>query len=117
MVSKPGLQTEMVEHAFSLPVGELADPFETAEGIHILFVVNQKERLDRPFKQMRASVVRLLKQERYKELTETYIEDAKKGLDISIDDKKLEALELRPRTPRGPGGRATQAPGGDGHAH
>jgi parvulin-like peptidyl-prolyl isomerase len=114
---KPGLQPEMVEHAFTLPVGELAEPFETEDGIHILYVVNHKERVERPFAQMRASVVRLLKQERYKTLTEAYIEEAKKGIEIAIDEKKLEALELRPRTPRGPGGRAIQAPGGDNHGH
>ncbi len=114
---KPGLQPEVVEHAFTLPVGELAEPYVTEDGVHLLLVTNKKDRVERPFKQMRASVVRLLKQERYKSLTDSYIDDAKKGVKVEVDEEKLQSLELRPRTPRGPGGRSIRAPGGDGHGH
>ncbi len=92
----------------------------------ILYVVNKRERVERSFGQMKGSVLRMVKQDRYKSLTENYISAAKEKLKIEIGDKKVVAIDLtRPGRPSPPadggssGGAAPMksAPGDHGHDH
>jgi len=112
---KPGIDDEVVKAAFEMKVDEIGAPFKTADGYHILYVVNRRERVERSFDQMRGSVLRMVKQDRYKELTESYIDKAKKGYEVKLQDAKIDSVDLsrsgRMAAPTIPPG--VKAPGGE----
>ncbi|MEZ4321926.1 MAG: peptidylprolyl isomerase [Myxococcota bacterium] len=91
---KPGIDDEVVSKAFEMKVDEISKPFKSGDGYHILWVVNRRDRVERSFDQMKGSVVRMVKQERYKKLTDDYIDAAKKRYAIEIDQAKVGTIEL-----------------------
>ncbi len=91
---KPGIEKEIVEAAFKLEVGEISQPFEAAGGVNLVTVASKRDRVERTFEQMKGSVLRKLKNERYKELTDAYVESVQKKFEVVIDDKALAAIDL-----------------------
>lgn len=86
---KPGLPPEVLTKAFSLEVGQVSEPFLAGGSYNVIMVANKRERLERTFEQMRGSVLRRLKNDRYEELTTTFIDKLKEGRSIEIDDAAL----------------------------
>jgi peptidyl-prolyl cis-trans isomerase C len=112
---KPGVDPEVVEKAFTMKVEELLPPMKSGDAWQILYVTNRRERVERSFQQMRGSVLRMVKQERFKALTDTYIADARGRYDIKVDEGKVSSVDLARVS-----GRPELAPGlpdGDDHAH
>ena len=91
---KPGIEPDVVARAFELEVGDVSEPFEAADGVNLVAVVSRRERVERTFEQMKGSVLRKLKNERYRELEQSYISSIEGKFQIEIDDAKLGAVDL-----------------------
>ncbi|NCG20954.1 MAG: hypothetical protein GWP91_18245 [Rhodobacterales bacterium] len=91
---KPGIEPDVIGKAFELDVGEISQPFEAAGGINIVAVASRRDRQERTFEQMKGSVLRKLKNERYKELTDGYISGVKDRYPITVDQEAIDGLDL-----------------------
>jgi parvulin-like peptidyl-prolyl isomerase len=91
---KPGIDPAVVEKAFTMNVKDLTAPFEAGGGYNILLVASKRERVERTFDQMKGSVLRKLKSERYKDLTDEYIANTKASYDIAVKEEVLENLKV-----------------------
>lgn len=101
---KPGLDPEIVNKAFEIPVDTISDVFKTSEGYNIIQVSNKRERVERTFQQMKGSVLRKVKNDKLKELYDKYVADLKATAKIDIKTDKIAALEIKSvRRPLGPG--------------
>ncbi len=92
---KPGLDQEIVDKAFEMNVETLAKPFKTKSGWNIIYVPAKREAKDRSFTQMKGSVLRKIKNDRVKEMYDTYTNGLRQGVEISIDDAKLQSVEIK----------------------
>lgn len=112
---KPGLDQAVVDKAFELNVEQLSSPFKSEEGYNIIFVANKRERVDRTFQQMKGSVLRKVKNERLKELYDTYVANLKAGATIEVDAAKVSAIKVDrgASAAGGPKLRGPGAPSGD----
>ena len=91
---KPGIDKAVIDKAFELSVGKVSEPFEAAGGWNILMVANKRERVVRSFEQMKGSVLRKLKNDRYKALTDEYIESIKSGYAVAIEEEALNGYDV-----------------------
>ncbi len=91
---KPGVQPEVIERAFDMEIGSVAPPFEAGGAHHILMLVNRRDRVERTYEQMRGSVLRMMKQRRFEELREAYIDALRKEKDVKIDAERAAAVDL-----------------------
>ena len=91
---KPGIEPDVINKAFDLDVGELSQPFEAAGGVNIVAVASRRDRQERTFEQMKGSVLRKLKNERYKELTDGYITGVKERYPITVHQETIDGLDL-----------------------
>jgi len=101
---KPGLDSAVVEKAFSLGVGDLSDVFKTDEGYNIVLNANKRDKVERTFQQMKGSVLRKIKNEKLKSLYDSYVADLRTGAKVAKEDAKLAEIEVEPaRAPKHPG--------------
>lgn len=101
---KPGLDPEIVNKAFEIPVDSVSPVFKTSEGYNIIQVSNKRERVERTFAQMKGSVLRKVKNDKLKELYDKYVADLKTNAKIDVKTDKLNALEIKStHRPMGPG--------------
>ena len=96
---KPGLDQEIVDKAFGMNVETLSKPFKTNSGWNVIYVPAKREAKDRSFTQMKGSVLRKIKNERVKEMYETYTNGLRQGVNVSIDDAKLQGVEIKSSGP------------------
>jgi peptidyl-prolyl cis-trans isomerase C len=99
---KPGLDQAIVEKAFMLETGKVSDAFKTADGYNIVMVATRREQVERTFQQMKGSVLRKVKNDKMKELYDTYIAKIRTGSTVKVEDGKLAVLEVK--SSRRPGG-------------
>jgi parvulin-like peptidyl-prolyl isomerase len=101
---KPGLDPGVVEKAFSLETNAISEVFKTAEGYNIVQVAARREQVERTFQQMKGSVLRKVKNEKMKELYDSYVSTLRTGAEVKIDEAKLSAVEVKSsRRPFAPG--------------
>jgi parvulin-like peptidyl-prolyl isomerase len=100
---KPGLDDAVVAKAFEMNVGQLSEAFKTDEGYNIILVANKRERVERTFQQMKGSVLRKVKNERLKELYESYVAKQREGAKITVNEDKLAVVEVKATRRIGPG--------------
>jgi hypothetical protein len=91
---KPGIEPEVVAKAFELDVGDISEPFEAANGVNIVAVASRREKVERTFEQMKGSVLRKLKNERYSELQDAYVESIKGKSTVGFDEERLMAIDI-----------------------
>jgi peptidyl-prolyl cis-trans isomerase C len=100
---KPGLDSAIVDKAFSLETGAVSEVFKTTDGYNVVQVAARREQVERTFQQMKGSVLRKVKNDKMKELYDGYVSKLKTGATIKIDETKLAAVEIknsrRPFTP------------------
>lgn len=118
---KPGLDQEIVNKAFEMETGAISDVFKTADGYNVVQVAARREQVERTFQQMKGSVLRKVKNEKMKELYDSYVAKLKTGADIKIDESKLAAVEVKnarrpymPGTPVGAPGEGEEGAGEEG---
>lgn len=123
---KPGVDPEVVSQAFAMDVDQVSEAIPSGDDWNILMVVNKRDRKERSFDQMKGSVLRIVKQEKYEGLRETYVADLVGRTPVEVDEAKLAEVELSRRgmggAPALPGGPRIQRDGhghdhGDGHGH
>jgi peptidyl-prolyl cis-trans isomerase C len=103
---KPGLDEAIVAKAFEMSVGEVSEPFKTDDGYNIVYVANKRERVERTFQQMKGSVLRKVKNEKLKELYQSYVDQLKQGAKIEIDEAQLAAIDIKAAVRAAPPGMA-----------
>lgn len=96
---KPGVPPEVIDTAFTLAVGQVSDPFVAGDGVNIVLVAAKRKASERTFEQMKGSVLRQLKNERFQAQTEKYIEGARAGYPTTIDEAALGAVKIEARPP------------------
>ncbi|HMV66544.1 MAG TPA: peptidylprolyl isomerase, partial [Myxococcota bacterium] len=62
---KPGVPSDIVQRAFNMATGEVSAPFLAAGGINVIYVANRRERVERTYEQMRGSVLRRMKNDKF----------------------------------------------------
>ena len=107
---KPGVDPDVVAQAFALGGTGVSEVFETRDGFNIVYVPNKRDRVDRTFVQMRGSVMRKLKSDRYKALYDGYVAGLREGAAVELDDEFIAAYEIRTARPLQPGATGVRAP-------
>jgi peptidyl-prolyl cis-trans isomerase C len=92
---KPGLDQAIVDRAFALETGAVSEVFKTGDGYNIIQVATRREQVERTFQQMKGSVLRKVKNDRMKELYDSYIATIKTGATIKVEDTKLAELQVK----------------------
>ncbi len=97
---KPGVDPAVVEAAFALPEGEkVSAVFETNDGLNIIYVPNRRARVERTFQQMRGSVLRKVKADKYKQLYDSYVGGLRANASIDLDDERIAAHQVSSARP------------------
>ena len=99
---KPGIDQTLIDAAFEMNKGEVSQVIETKDGYNILLVPNRRERVERTFEQMRGSVLRKVKSDRYNSLYENYVLKLKDAATIEVDSAALTAYEYSSVEAAGP---------------
>ncbi len=103
---KPGLDEAIVAKAFEMSVGEVSEPFKTDDGYNIVYVANKRERVERTFQQMKGSVLRKVKNEKLKELYQSYVDSLEQGAKIEVNEDRLAAIDIKAAVRAAPPGMA-----------
>lgn len=82
---KPGVPPEVVTKAFSMEAGAISEPFLAAGGINVVVVPARRERIERTFDQMRGSVLRRMKNDKFEELSKQFVDKLRSAAKIEID--------------------------------
>jgi len=93
---KPGVDPMVIETAFALKDGEISPVFEAGGGFNIVQAAAHRERVERSFEQMKGSVLRKVKSDRYKQMYDDYVGKVKGTHTVTIDDAKLAGIEIKP---------------------
>lgn len=109
---KPGIDPAVVEKAFTMNVGDISDAFNAGGGYNIVLVANKRDRVERTFEQMRGSVLRKVKNDKYKDLYDKYVAEVVSRYTVTRDDAALEKIKLETAHRPGPmGGPMGMGPG------
>ena len=92
---KPGLDSAIVEKAFSMKVETLSAPFKTRDGWNIIYIPAKREENVRSYEKMKGSVLRKVKNEKLKEKYDQYTESLKGAAQITIDEAALNKVEVK----------------------
>jgi len=92
---KPGIPSDVVKKAFTMEVGALSEVFEAGGGYNVITVVNRRERVERTYEQMKGSVLRKMKSEKFKSLYDAYVDDIRGEYTVDADKTLLGGLEVK----------------------
>lgn len=92
---KPGLDQAIVDKAFAMEVNQLSEVFKSTDGYNILLVANKRERLERTFQQMKGAVLRKVKNDKLRDVHESYVNGLKQGADVKINEDQLATVEIK----------------------
>ena len=88
---KPGVPEQVTDAAFDVPLNTLSEPIRTPDGWYLVVAVNERPEVMRTFEQMRGAVLRKIKSERLKMLTDALQDDLRDDYEIAIDRAVLMA--------------------------
>jgi len=91
---KPGIDDAVVAKAFEMDVGQVSEVFEAGGGFNVVYVANRRERVERTFEQMKGSVLRKVKNEKYKQLYEEYVDSVRGDYAVDLDADTLATVEV-----------------------
>ena len=101
---KPGLDQAIVDKAFTLDVEAISDVFKTDEGYNVITVANKRDKVERSFQQMKGSVLRKVKNDKLKNMYESYVGGLREGATVNTEDAKLADIKVKPAAkPKNPG--------------
>jgi parvulin-like peptidyl-prolyl isomerase len=92
---KPGLDSAIVEKAFSMKVETLSQPFKTRDGWNVIYIPAKREENVRSYEKMKGSVLRKVKNEKLKEKYDSYTENLKGSAQITVDEAALNKVEVK----------------------
>lgn len=115
---RPGVPDAVVRAALALPAQGFSELFPTDDGWNVVYVPARKDRVQRPYEQMKTSVVRQVKSQRHKDAYQAFVDNLRKDARVWVDDAFLDQHDLSQIDPINPlaGGRRVpldQARGGD----
>ncbi len=117
---KPGVDQEIIDTAFEMEKGDISEVLETDGGFSVLYIPNKRDRVERTFEQMRGSVLRKVKSDRYNQLYDSYVGNLKTDADVRVDEAAVGAyeykVEKRGGSAPGAGGRVAPPSGAGGAA-
>jgi parvulin-like peptidyl-prolyl isomerase len=93
---KPGLDEIIVEKAFTMKKGQIAEPFLTKDGYNIIYIKENREAIPRTFQQMKGSVLRKLKNEKLETKKNGYVGNLNSSANIERKEDKIESIEVKP---------------------
>lgn len=93
---KAGIDQAVVDKAFTMAQGELSEPFLAGGGYNIVYVANKRERVERTFEQMRGSVLRKVKNEKYRTMYDAYVAEVGKKYPAQVFQEKVDAVVIDP---------------------
>ena len=93
---KPGLDETVVTKAFTMSLEQLSEPFKSEDGYNIIYIANRRESVERSFQQMKGAVLRKVKSEKLAEQYESYTSGLRSGASITVDDSKLDGIDVKP---------------------
>jgi len=99
---QPGIDQALIDAAFEMEKGEVSEAIETDDGFNVLYVPNRRERVERTFEQMRGSVLRKVKSDRYNQLYDDYVGNLEASAKIDIDSEAVATHEYEPAQRGGP---------------
>jgi len=82
---KPGVDQAIIDAAFAMDKGDVSEVIDADNGFSILYVPNKRDRVERTFEQMRGSVLRKVKSDRYNTLYDDYVGNLK--LDAKVESR------------------------------
>lgn len=85
---------EFEQAALRLKVGEVSEPVKSRFGYHIIQLTDIQKGEAATFEQTQEAIKRQLLAEKQKALVDTYIEGLRKNVEVSKDEKSLEAISL-----------------------
>ena len=91
---KKGVSAEILDAALKLDAGQFSEVFLAEGGVNLLYAVNRRASVERPFSQIQGAVLRKLKQERYNEATRSYVQALREEAEITIERGALANLDL-----------------------
>lgn len=65
---------ELLEKIFTIDVGRVSEPFVAGGGVNLVLVSARREGVERPFEQVKGSVIRRLKSLRFEAASEAYVD-------------------------------------------
>jgi parvulin-like peptidyl-prolyl isomerase len=92
---KPGVPAEVTEKAFGMKVGDVSEVFVAGGGHNIVTVINRRERVERTFEQMKGSVLRKVKNEKYRALYDEFVASIREPSKIKRESKTLSDIEVK----------------------
>ena len=109
---KPGIDQGVVDKAFTMAQGQVSEPFLAGGGYNIVYVANKRERVERTFEQMRGSVLRKVKNEKYRTMYDSYVAEVGKKYPAQVFQEKVDAIVVDPSKRMSLGGEGMEL-GGD----
>lgn len=113
---RKGLDATIVDTAFELQEGGVSEVFEAEDGLNLLRVTDRRERIERPFNEVRGAVLRKVKNEKVKAVKAEYVAGFRNKYSVKRFDDRLADIELGATNPmhgRGfPRGHGRPGPGG-----
>jgi hypothetical protein len=94
--SQPGLASE----AFKLKEGDIAGPFKTDRGWHVIKVESKKEDSVRPFDRVRQNIMRMMSAQRSQDFYKDKLEDARKTLGVRPDSTAIKGFVSQQKSAR-----------------
>ncbi len=95
MDGKPGIDPLVISSAFDLQDGSVSEPFLAGGGYNVVMRAASRERVERTFEQMKGSVLRKVKNERYKTLYDDYVNGVRGDYKIDVDTAKMNSVEVK----------------------
>ncbi|MCO4746947.1 MAG: peptidyl-prolyl cis-trans isomerase [Proteobacteria bacterium] len=108
---KPGVPKAVVDKAFTLEQGSVSEVFEADGGANVIYIASIRDRIQRTFEQMRGGVLRKVKNDRLREMLESYVGQVKDGYPVERQEDRVMGVELETVGPAGPKLRLPNRPG------
>lgn len=109
---KPGVPKDIVDEAFRMDPGAISPVFEADGGANVIYLASVRSRIERTFEQMKGSVLRKVKNDRLREMLDSYVAQVKGGYSVEVQSDRVSDVELPIAGPAGPKLSLPGAPGG-----
>lgn len=108
------IDKKITDVAFALNnVGDLSEPFQSDRGWHILMLTARKQRIEKPFEEVKRNISNRLYRERRAIVERDMVEEYKKSAKIEVNDALLSTI----KDPEPPADQPTPTPHSHDHGH